>query len=185
MSMSDYHLSFTNFEGKMRMVQSDDKETLSLLALMLQQNKRIIETIILDAQHNATEEDHWVRTMMASRPELTYPRIISLVLRENIKLHLANCKVTSFRNGQLALVAPVFGEGIHGYFDKDGVFKPNKSFTPYMKSQLDAVEDRGLEAVKEISQNTGHCCMCGRTLTNETSIEEGIGPICSGKMAGF
>lgn len=27
----------------------------------------------------------------------------------------------------------------------------------------------------------GVCCICGRTLTNEDSIEAGIGPICAGK----
>ncbi|MGB2791289.1 MAG: DUF6011 domain-containing protein [Candidatus Moraniibacteriota bacterium] len=29
----------------------------------------------------------------------------------------------------------------------------------------------------------GTCCVCGRTLTNETSIEEGIGPVCAGRLA--
>ncbi len=28
----------------------------------------------------------------------------------------------------------------------------------------------------------GTCCVCGRTLTNEDSIEAGIGPICAGKF---
>jgi len=28
----------------------------------------------------------------------------------------------------------------------------------------------------------GVCCICGRTLTNEGSIEAGIGPICAGKQ---
>jgi Family of unknown function (DUF6011) len=28
----------------------------------------------------------------------------------------------------------------------------------------------------------GVCCICGRTLTNETSIEAGIGPVCSGRQ---
>jgi hypothetical protein len=29
----------------------------------------------------------------------------------------------------------------------------------------------------------GVCCVCGRTLTNEESIEAGIGPVCAGKFA--
>jgi hypothetical protein len=28
----------------------------------------------------------------------------------------------------------------------------------------------------------GTCCVCGRTLTNEDSIEAGIGPVCAGKF---
>lgn len=27
------------------------------------------------------------------------------------------------------------------------------------------------------------CCVCGRTLTNKISVAEGIGPICSGRLA--
>lgn len=32
-----------------------------------------------------------------------------------------------------------------------------------------------------IPGRSGHCCVCGRTLTNPLHIEAGIGPICSGK----
>lgn len=38
-----------------------------------------------------------------------------------------------------------------------------------------------LEEAKEFGHLYGVCCVCGRTLTNEASIEAGIGPICSGK----
>lgn len=39
-----------------------------------------------------------------------------------------------------------------------------------------------LEEAKEYGQMTGTCCNCGRTLTNEESIRDGIGPICAGKF---
>ncbi|XAO35593.1 hypothetical protein SEA_MORGANA_159 [Gordonia phage Morgana] len=32
-------------------------------------------------------------------------------------------------------------------------------------------------------KRTGRCCVCGRTLTNPTSVEAGIGPVCSGRFA--
>lgn len=40
-----------------------------------------------------------------------------------------------------------------------------------------------LEEAKEFGALYGVCCVCGRTLTNETSIAEGIGPVCSGRLA--
>lgn len=39
-----------------------------------------------------------------------------------------------------------------------------------------------LEEAKKYGQETGVCCMCGRVLTNENSIAEGLGPICAGKF---
>ena len=39
-----------------------------------------------------------------------------------------------------------------------------------------------LEEAKAYGQVTGTCCNCGRTLTDETSIAEGIGPICKTKF---
>lgn len=39
-----------------------------------------------------------------------------------------------------------------------------------------------LEEAKEFGALYGTCCVCGRTLTNETSIEAGIGPICASKF---
>ena len=39
-----------------------------------------------------------------------------------------------------------------------------------------------LEQAKAYGQQTGTCCVCGRELTNETSINEGIGPVCGGRI---
>lgn len=39
-----------------------------------------------------------------------------------------------------------------------------------------------LEQAKEFGALYGTCCVCGRTLTNETSIEAGIGPVCAGRL---
>lgn len=44
------------------------------------------------------------------------------------------------------------------------------------------VDDRmTLEQAREFGALYGTCCVCGRTLTNEVSIERGIGPICEGR----
>lgn len=42
-----------------------------------------------------------------------------------------------------------------------------------------------LEAAKKHGKLAGRCCSCGRELTNDGSIELGIGPICAEKFAGF
>lgn len=39
-----------------------------------------------------------------------------------------------------------------------------------------------LDEAKEYGKVTGTCCNCGRLLTNEESIEAGIGPICASKF---
>lgn len=40
-----------------------------------------------------------------------------------------------------------------------------------------------LEEAKQFGALYGFCCSCGRILTNETSIEAGIGPVCAEKFA--
>lgn len=39
-----------------------------------------------------------------------------------------------------------------------------------------------LEQAKAYGVQYGVCCVCGRTLTNEVSVAEGIGPICAGRF---
>lgn len=120
-----------------------------------------------------------------------FPKTVKLCIEKNVKLHLVNAKVVMFQNREIALVAPIFGTGIYGYFDaKTGALRGNASFFKHPHKdeillRLVDVESRGLEAVKAISTLLGHCCMCGRTLTNDDSINAGIGPICAGKMEGW
>lgn len=46
-------------------------------------------------------------------------------------------------------------------------------------SRLSASDKLTLEEAKAFGALYGTCCVCGRTLTDETSIAEGIGPICA------
>lgn len=39
-----------------------------------------------------------------------------------------------------------------------------------------------LDEAKSFDAIYGVCCQCGRTLTDENSIEAGIGPVCAGKF---
>jgi hypothetical protein len=64
--------------------------------------------------------------------------------------------------------------------DLNGAWKFN--YAPGAIRRLTTKDRLTLEQAKEFGALYGTCCVCGRTLTNEDSIKEGIGPICSGKM---
>lgn len=49
-------------------------------------------------------------------------------------------------------------------------------------SQLREQDRMTLEQAKEFGQLYGICCNCGATLTNEDSIEAGIGPVCASRF---
>lgn len=49
-------------------------------------------------------------------------------------------------------------------------------------AQLRPEHKVSLDRAKEYGQTTGICMMCGRLLTNPTSVAEGIGPICAGRF---
>ncbi|HET9144172.1 DUF6011 domain-containing protein [Actinophytocola sp.] len=55
-------------------------------------------------------------------------------------------------------------------------------YAPGAIRQLNSTHRLTLEQAKEFGALYGTCCVCGRTLTNEASIEAGIGPICAGKF---
>ena len=55
-------------------------------------------------------------------------------------------------------------------------------FEPGAIRRLSEATKLTLEEAKAFGALYGTCCVCGRTLTNEESIEAGIGPICSSKF---
>jgi len=55
-------------------------------------------------------------------------------------------------------------------------------FARGMMRVLTADDRLTLEQAKEYGVQYGVCCVCGRLLTNEVSVAEGIGPICSGRL---
>lgn len=55
-------------------------------------------------------------------------------------------------------------------------------YAPGAIRKLSPSNKMSLEEAKEFGALYGTCCVCGRTLTNEDSIEAGIGPICASKF---
>lgn len=68
------------------------------------------------------------------------------------------------------LIVPEGGGKARFEFEKGAISK----LTPDMKMNL--------EQAKQFGAIYGVCCNCGATLTDENSIEAGIGPVCAGKF---
>ena len=64
-------------------------------------------------------------------------------------------------------------------FEKKGRFQYQGMASRWVKKDWKL----SLEDAKKFGQIYGVCCMCGRTLTDEESIANGIGPICAGKFS--
>jgi Family of unknown function (DUF6011) len=111
-----------------------------------------------------------------------FPAILTLCQTKNIRLHLGPCKVVKTQAGRWCLVSPIFGAGYYGSFRDTGEFRPTRECKPEFIELLQKVETDGLAAVAAIGLATGHCCICGRVLTNEDSIRGGIGPVCGEKV---
>lgn len=54
-------------------------------------------------------------------------------------------------------------------------------YAPGAMRTLTPADKMTLEQAKEFGALYGTCCVCGRTLTDEVSIEAGIGPVCAGR----
>lgn len=54
-------------------------------------------------------------------------------------------------------------------------------YAPGIVKRLNGSHRMTLEQAKEYGALYGTCCVCGRTLTDEVSIANGIGPVCAGK----
>lgn len=67
--------------------------------------------------------------------------------------------------------------------NEDGTYKVHFDYVKGVVYQLTPAMKMTLEQAKEFGALYGTCCNCGRTLTNEESIELGIGPICRAKFA--
>lgn len=61
-----------------------------------------------------------------------------------------------------------------------GTYLPLPEVVEDQYRRILTVMEKPDEAAKEYGRRTGNCCVCGRLLTNEDSIEAMIGPICAG-----
>jgi len=63
-----------------------------------------------------------------------------------------------------------------------GQFSPSRECSQEQQATVIDVAQRPAEAAVEYGRMTGSCACCGRTLTDKTSVERGIGPVCAEKF---
>lgn len=154
----------------------------------------LLDITVSYADHGLELPEHavivkgWLTNLTApTLPEkhsLFFPKLYKMAMEKGVRFHLDGCKIHLSQMGILSVVNPVYGAGYYGKFDRSGNFKPTKECTEEILAQLYDIEENGVEAAKRIGLLTGTCCVCGRSLTNEGSIEAGIGPICASKFGG-
>ena len=105
---------------------------------------------------------------------------------------LRRIKVTI--NGITLSPAPATGRNPGAIYVKDnglyvgkiseGVFAPGRDFgnDPTTLVRLQEIAANPLAAAQAHGHQTGDCSCCGRTLTDPSSVANGIGPICAGKF---
>ena len=80
----------------------------------------------------------------------------------------------------------------YGRITADGILAPAeavRNLSPEGRQEFWALLARlrdgdAEEVFAEFGKRFGRCCMCGRELTNQQSVEDGIGPICKQKAFG-
>ncbi len=55
-------------------------------------------------------------------------------------------------------------------------------YTPGAQRRCNETNRMSMDEAVKFGALYGMCCVCGRTLRDETSIEAGIGPVCAGKL---
>ena len=70
----------------------------------------------------------------------------------------------------------------YGERNKYGSQRPGAMYRGKIVEQLRAILDDPREASKRYGRLVGRCGVCGRHLEDETSVAEGIGPVCAGRL---
>lgn len=92
-------------------------------------------------------------------------------------------KVQEARNGSGRLYAKRLNTfQIDVNADGEPVYKSEFEYAPGIVTKLTNANRMTLDEAKEFGALYGNCCACGRDLTNELSIELGIGPVCRSKF---
>lgn len=75
-------------------------------------------------------------------------------------------------------VSPSTGNSYAKVFTQEGGWL----YAQGMVNKMHDAQPLTLEKAKEFGHLYGSCIICGRTLTDEASIDAGIGPVCAGKL---
>ena len=143
------------------------------------------ETETADNQEEIAKEKAFkyekIRNFMNSIKGLKNPSIQYKNLRIKLTTHARNTAYV----GICWIDRGAFGTGI-GKIMGDGTLQKwtRKGFTDEDERHLKELESNPLEQLKIVGRELGVCLICGRELSNDESIEIGIGPICLGRLEG-
>lgn len=70
----------------------------------------------------------------------------------------------------------------YGHGKKYGSQRPGATYRGQVVEALEAIAQDPRAASKAYGRLVGRCGVCGRHLEDETSVAEGIGPICAGRL---
>lgn len=121
-----------------------------------------------------------------------YRGIISalVTMQENAKgraiLRLPGVTVKFVSRGRNTGCAYVYNDAgdYAGAITPMGNIRSNELFTNQLDTALCLANADPVAAAKEYGKMTGRCSVCGRGLTDPTSVEQGIGPICLSRLGG-
>lgn len=113
---------------------------------------------------------------------------IDMMKRQPEREHRLTAGMYKFGNDIYKVQKAIYGSGNlyakKWYWDRKPV-EGHFDYSPGGIYRLRPEHKMSLEEAKQFGKLYGRCCVCGRILTDEESIEAGIGPVCAGKEGWF
>jgi hypothetical protein len=137
----------------------------------------------LAAIERAIERDAAQAAARAAMPVVRLARLHA-VMQRHAKFYAGKLTLARKNADQLVWIKHEDCERVVGKLDNGILTLWNRPGIDmeYVNDMLAEFECDPLAAAKRFGKLAGRCCSCGRDLTNDGSIEEGIGPICATKF---
>jgi hypothetical protein len=137
----------------------------------------------LAAVERAVERDAAHAATKAAAPVVRYDRLHA-VMQRHAKFYAGKLTLARKNADQLVWIKHADSERVVGKIDNGILSLWNRPGVDmeYVADMLAEFERDPLAAAKRFGKLAGICCSCGRDLTNDGSIEAGIGPICATKF---
>jgi hypothetical protein len=106
------------------------------------------------------------------------------VLQKHAKFYAGDLTLSRRRDDQLVWIKHANAEKVIGKIDNGTLTLWNRPGVDNneVREMLNEFEGAPLQSAMKYGKLSGRCCSCGRELTNDGSIEAGIGPICAQKF---
>lgn len=126
------------------------------------------------------------RAVKAAAPKPAAQVLYALhdVMQRHSKFYAGEMTLSRRREDQLVWIKHANAEKVIGKIDGGVLSLWNRPGVDMdgVKAMLEEFEGAPLQAAMKYGKLSGRCCSCGRELTDESSIANGIGPICAAKF---